>query len=271
MTVTANPLPSKYGEFDIPRRAIVDALHDAERAIRNAMIEVEKLGADPLLTDAGTKLIAAKDLVSDWLEGKSGLTAPVAQTPAATWRVNGEPDPHDNRYDCERAALTMGGLTDDELANAAFLNYDRRPDFQAMIEGRAFSPIVYMTAVKDRIRWLSRALEKAKAAKLAAPTYVELLRQIDEFPELNMNNYSEDQVRELNYWGVRVALAAQEMAGPVAPARYRLVPIEPTPEMQQAGAQAIRFDTTILNKLWTGNAVFRAMLAAAPQGAAGHD
>jgi hypothetical protein len=38
---------------------------------------------------------------------------------------------------------------------------------------------------------------------------------------------------------------------------------EPTDAMQAAGAQAIRFDTTLLNKLWTANAVFRAMWAAA--------
>lgn len=46
---------------------------------------------------------------------------------------------------------------------------------------------------------------------------------------------------------------------------YVMVPKEPTDEMQSAGASAIRIETTALNKLWTGNAVFRAMLAAAPQ------
>jgi hypothetical protein len=47
--------------------------------------------------------------------------APAAQTLAATWRVNGEPDRHDDRYDCERAALTLDKLTDDEFADAAFM------------------------------------------------------------------------------------------------------------------------------------------------------
>ncbi len=51
----------------------------------------------------------------------------------------------------------------------------------------------------------------------------------------------------------------------VAPPGYVMVPKEPTAEMQSAGASAIRIETTGLNKLWTGNAVFRAMLAAAPQ------
>lgn len=49
------------------------------------------------------------------------------------------------------------------------------------------------------------------------------------------------------------------------PEGYVLVPVEPTAEMQSAAAGAIRFDTTPINKLWTGNAVYRAMLAAAPQ------
>ncbi|HGW4085435.1 TPA: hypothetical protein ACNIDP_003283 [Klebsiella michiganensis] len=52
---------------------------------------------------------------------------------------------------------------------------------------------------------------------------------------------------------------------PVIPDGYVMVPKEPTPEMQSAGASAIRIETTALNKLWTVNAVFRAMLAAAPQ------
>jgi hypothetical protein len=52
---------------------------------------------------------------------------------------------------------------------------------------------------------------------------------------------------------------------PVIPDGYVMVPKEPTAEMQSAGASAIRIETTAINKLWTGNAVFRAMLAAATQ------
>lgn len=51
----------------------------------------------------------------------------------------------------------------------------------------------------------------------------------------------------------------------VIPDDWVMVPVEPTAEMQSAAAGAIRFDTTPINKLWTGNAVYRAMLAAAPQ------
>jgi hypothetical protein len=88
-----------------------------------------------------------------------------AATPAAAWRKAGEPDPHGARYDCERAALTLGNYTDDELANGAFLNYDVRLSVQDMLHPKPgqHMPIVWMTAVKDRIRWLSRALEKEQA------------------------------------------------------------------------------------------------------------
>lgn len=52
---------------------------------------------------------------------------------------------------------------------------------------------------------------------------------------------------------------------PVIQDGWVMVPVEPTTEMQSSAAGAIRFDTTPINKLWTGNAVYRAMLAAAPQ------
>lgn len=51
----------------------------------------------------------------------------------------------------------------------------------------------------------------------------------------------------------------------VVPNGWVLVPVEPTTEMQSAAASAIRFETTPINKLWTGNAVYKSMLAAAPQ------
>lgn len=100
--------------------------------------------------------------------GAGGVSGQPITTPAATWRLKGEPDPHGTHYDCERAALTLGKYTDDELANAAFMNYDRRPPLQDIIDGKAHSPIAYMTAVKDRIRWLSRALIAATSQRPAS-------------------------------------------------------------------------------------------------------
>jgi hypothetical protein len=72
MTANTNPLPVTHGEFGFPRRSCLDANHQAELAIRAAIDAVEALGADPLLTQAVTKLGEAKDLVAGWLEGKTG-------------------------------------------------------------------------------------------------------------------------------------------------------------------------------------------------------
>ncbi len=66
-----------------------------------------------------------------------------SSTPAAMWRENGEEDPHGTDYDCERAKLCRGDLTDDQLANEVYLN----------------PGIANLTAAKERIRWLSRQLE----------------------------------------------------------------------------------------------------------------
>jgi len=67
-------------------------------------------------------------------------------TPAAQWRAEGRPDPHDHRYECERARLFKGHMTDDYLANEVYLTPD----------------IANLTAAKDRIRWLSRALQSSE-------------------------------------------------------------------------------------------------------------
>lgn len=49
------------------------------------------------------------------------------KTPSAKWRENGDPDPHGNHYDCERAQLALGDMTDDELANALFIGTNEYP------------------------------------------------------------------------------------------------------------------------------------------------
>lgn len=79
-------------------------------------------------------------------------------TPSSRWLANGQVDPHDDRYNCERVKLAMGYLSDDELANGAYMNYDRRPSVDQLMNGQAVTPLVWLTATKDRIRWLSRTL-----------------------------------------------------------------------------------------------------------------
>lgn len=93
-----------------------------------------------------------------------------AGTPSSTWAATGEPDPHGDRYNCERAELALGDLTDDQLANGAFMNYDRPLDINAILNAEPgyHSPIAWMTAVKDRIRWLSRKLEEQTQQKALA-------------------------------------------------------------------------------------------------------
>lgn len=101
------------------------------------------------------------------LEGISRVLMGPPGTPSALWRNAGEADPHGDRYNCERAALALGHLSDDELANGAFMNYDGVLDIARIMakDPDYHSPIAWMTAVKDRIRWLSRQLEEATREK----------------------------------------------------------------------------------------------------------
>lgn len=105
------------------------------------------------------------------------------QTPAAHWREKGEPDPHGSYYDRERAELPLGNLTDDELANEVFMWGDHKPSVAEIVNGTAKMPIVYLTAGKERIRWLSRKLieaEQQHAAMLSAQAdHQRLVRQLD--------------------------------------------------------------------------------------------
>lgn len=57
-------------ENEIPRRNRLDLNTPAEKAIYDAMQEVEKLPADVKLTEAVTLLAKAKDLVSDFVDAK---------------------------------------------------------------------------------------------------------------------------------------------------------------------------------------------------------
>lgn len=88
-------------------------------------------------------------------------------TPSSDWAAAGASDPHGDLYDGQRAALTLGHMTDDYLANAAFLGYDQWD--------AEYGPLVYMTGVKDRIRWLSRALRRASAPVNLPPSIAQAL------------------------------------------------------------------------------------------------
>ena len=57
-------------ENEFQRRSRLDLNTPAEKAIYDAMQEVEKLPADVKLTEAVTLLAKAKDLVSDFVDEK---------------------------------------------------------------------------------------------------------------------------------------------------------------------------------------------------------
>jgi hypothetical protein len=82
-----------------------------------------------------------------------------ARTPAAEWREKGEPDPHGNSYDCERAELLGGHLTDDQVAFET-----------AMLMRTDLNHEAVLQTAKDRIRWLSRKLVIAAALPEALAT-----------------------------------------------------------------------------------------------------
>src|SRR5690349_2059222 len=54
--------------MEAARRIDIQRLTPAETAIRNAMIAVEEVGADPLLTDAVILLQQARDKVADYVD-----------------------------------------------------------------------------------------------------------------------------------------------------------------------------------------------------------
>jgi hypothetical protein len=60
-------------EYEIPRRVCLDRMTEAELAIRQAVIEVEKVGADVRLTDAVILLSAAQTRVADYVDRVPGL------------------------------------------------------------------------------------------------------------------------------------------------------------------------------------------------------
>jgi hypothetical protein len=56
------------GTHELPRRIRLDLMKPSEKAIYEAMQEVEKVGAHTLLTEAVILLQKAKDKVSDYFD-----------------------------------------------------------------------------------------------------------------------------------------------------------------------------------------------------------
>jgi hypothetical protein len=67
----------------------------------------------------------------------------------------------------KREDLPLSEMSDDQLANAVYLYGDRPSLVEPAGEARIKMPIVYLTAAKERIRWLNRKLNQS-AEKIAA-------------------------------------------------------------------------------------------------------
>lgn len=117
--------------------------------------------------DGGERAITAREKAVIEEHRASCFSIPlVPATPSSRWAAEGTPDPHFGRYACERAALALGDFTDDELANAVYLHGNAQPRVSDLASGHAIMPEAYLIAAKDRIRWLSRALNAALATSV---------------------------------------------------------------------------------------------------------
>jgi hypothetical protein len=101
-------------------------------------------------------LLAAINAGATLDEVKQQLSEPV---PTNGWTV----EPHPYLETTSREQLMFADMTDDQLANYAFLFFDVKPSIEGLMSGKEHSPIAIMTAVKERLRWLSRQLDKYTA------------------------------------------------------------------------------------------------------------
>lgn len=129
--------------------AVIDPMHpdlDYLRAQNVARLVSDAIRAinPAAISDPSPAVAKAMDR---FRQKSAEVAAAQPSTVAARWRANGQPDPHGSRYECERAALPKGDMSDDELANRMFIADRNDLDL-----------IVWQTAAKERIRWLSRAL-----------------------------------------------------------------------------------------------------------------
>lgn len=108
-------------------------------------------------------------------------------------------------------------------------------------------------------------LSKKHIANEAADEITSLRQQLAELKEVNDKWHEYAKNEGVRRQGEIATALAKAQPAPVVPEGYVMVPVEPNDEMQVAGAQSIRFDTTVINKMWTGNAVYRAMLSAAQE------
>lgn len=114
-------------------RAALVRLMASDKTIASASDEdLARAKHDPECSPIVKEMAAA---VAQARAALAGSAAPVQPgTPAAQWRVDCRPNPPAGHYDGARACLCGGNLTDDELANGAFMNYGQASSFCPFIE-----------------------------------------------------------------------------------------------------------------------------------------
>jgi hypothetical protein len=136
---------------------------------------------------------------------ESGLKGAPSTKPNR-WLEEGEKDPHGTTYDKERATLTLGHFTDDELANGVYLNADQPLDIKRTLarDPEYHPPIAWLTAAKERIRWLSRAL--IRKAKYASDLRVALALTVQKLEDLNKHFYRDSEWMEVTVGKAALAI-----------------------------------------------------------------
>ena len=102
-----------------------------------------------------------------------------------------------DRYDVTRNDLPMGDVTDYALANNVYMYGNMKPTIEDMLRGHM--PIIYLTAAKERIRWLSyqNHLLSQQITKPVTGVPVEELKALVEDLEGYGKLYMMDKLRAL--------------------------------------------------------------------------
>jgi hypothetical protein len=110
--------------------------------------------------------------------GVTELNSPTS-TPSSNWFAAGAEDDFPELVNQDRASLCLGKLTDDEMATLVFMqgDIDKQEDMRRMLAAMESGQEYYskMAAVmggKERIRWLSRHLEKSLREQRAQRTAI---------------------------------------------------------------------------------------------------
>ncbi len=125
-----NPAP-------IPRRARIDQMTDAERAIREAIGAVELLPADVRLTDAVVLLGAAKESVADFVDGiyvRRFVQDQVPSQAVPAWRPIEEKEGNQTRSDQPQQGISAPdprGVESDDSMHCKAPGCEMTPEYCA--------------------------------------------------------------------------------------------------------------------------------------------